>query len=169
MVNKDNIKNMDAKGWLEKLKNSSTYILFAIVIVLLLVLHFEKMSVLENLVQSVNRTETEAKSIKLLIGKQINELSDEVKNLSQDIEKVYTVEQEQNKTISIIPTDNAFFKQWLKSNHKETLESIEAIRIRLDDMKNNINNIKTDIGNIGAATINANSSPIKERVEAISI
>ncbi|HBM15334.1 MAG TPA: hypothetical protein DD381_03170 [Lentisphaeria bacterium] len=169
MLNEDKIKGMDTKVFLKKIMNSSTYVFLAIIVILILVLHFQNMSILENLAQSANRTEAELKSTKLFVGKQINEFSDEIKNLSQEIDKIYSVEQEQNKTISIIPTDNAFFKQWLKSNHEETLKTIGEIRSRLDDVKSSINNIKADISNIGTVTVKTNSAPEKERVESISI
>lgn len=168
MFKKDIFKGKDLKGILGKAKANSTYILFAIVIILLLILHFEKMSRMEDLAQAINRTEIELKSVKMLAGKQLNEANDDLKILIEESQKVYNIEQEQSKTLSIIPTDNAFFKKWLMSNHQENLKAIEDVRIELDNMKSSINEIKIEVNNIGIKQ-SSNNPTQKERVEAISI
>jgi len=168
MFKKDIFKGKDLKGILGKAKANSTYILFAIVIILLLILHFEKMSRMEDLAQAINRTEIELKSVKMLAGKQLNEANDDLKILIEESQKVYNIEQEQSKTLSIIPTDNAFFKKWLMSNHQENLKAIEDVRIELDNMKSTINEIKIEVNNIGIKQ-SSNNPTQKERVEAISI
>ena len=170
-MSKEKLSINGVSGILVKIKENSTFILFAIVIILLLILHFEKMSKIEDVTQILNRIELDNKSIKLLIDKQSNQLSNQVSSLSDGQQRISTIEQEQSKTLSIIPTDNDFFKKWLKSNHEETVNSIQGIKTQLEEMKNKLNDINSSISNIGTATtkVQSNDNLIPEHVESTSI
>jgi exopolysaccharide biosynthesis protein len=169
MFKKDMFKGIDSKNFLQKIKSKSTPILFAVVIILLLILHFERTAKIEDLANTLGRTEGEVKSAKMLLGKQLNDMDDQIKSISSVSQKTYESNEEQAKILSIIPTDNAFFKKWLMSNHQETLKSIQEVRNSLDELKSELSGIKEAIDNISTSKGNTAGPVQKNTVETISI
>ena len=85
-------------------------------------------------------------------------------------QKIYSLNLEQTKTISQIPTDNAFFKKWMMANHEENIKSIENVSVKLEEMGNRIGSLKTSVDNIGVQRGgNAVKIAPKDNVETISL
>ncbi len=147
---KSNMLNAKAvSGIMEKLKNNIQYILLAIMAINLLYLSIYTNGKIDSLRENEKRLENELLSLRSMIQKGGSALDESIKSVSDDLEKVYSLNVEQTKTISQIPTDNAFFKKWITANHEDTLKSIQNLNSRIDSVLAKIGALKTSVDNIG--------------------
>ena len=154
---------------LELLKNNIQYAILAILVINLLYLSLYTNGKVDRLKEAQNRLESELLSLRSMIQKESTSLEESANVRYETLQKVYSLNVEQTKTISQIPADNASFKKWIKENHEESIKILETIQANLNSMKDEIKNLETKINNFGSTNKVSVPIPIKESVESISL
>lgn len=151
------------------LKNNTQYILLAVVIINLLYLCTYTNSKINYLKENENRLESEVLSLRAMIQKETLAAEESANVRYEALQKVYSLSLEQTKTISQIPTDNAFFKKWLLANHDETKKNIEEAQNKLILIQKDIKNLNNKISSLEFRDNKSVPISVKENVEAISL
>lgn len=152
------------------LKINIQYVLLVLLIINIFYFPIYTNGKIDKLKENESRLENELLSIKSMMQKDRQALEKAADMRYEALQKVYSLNLEQTKTISQIPEDNAFFKKWMISNREETSKNIENVTDKLENMENAIGNLKASIDNIVISKDrNSISSVPKDNVESISL
>ncbi|MEI6055544.1 MAG: hypothetical protein WCR55_05725 [Lentisphaerota bacterium] len=153
----------------EGLKNNIQYVLLVIIIINLLYLCIYINGKMDSLKQAQNRFESELLSLRSMVQKETLAAEESANIRYEALQKVYSLNLDQTKTISQIPTDNAFFKKWLVANHEENTKNLEAVNNKLTLIQADTKNLNNKIGLLKVNNSKATAVPARENVEAISL
>lgn len=153
----------------EGLKNNIQYVLLVLLIINLLYLCLYTNSKMDHLKGAQNRFESELLSLRSMVQKGTLAEEESANIRYEALQKVYSLNLEQTKTISQIPTDNAFFKKWLVANHEENTKNLEAVNNKLTLIQADTKNLNNKISLLKINNSKADPVPIEENVEAISL
>lgn len=155
--------------FIELLKSNIQYVILVLLVINLLYLSIYTNGKMDHLKENTNRLESELLSLRSMVQKETSSLEEDIKSATEEMEKIYSLNLDQTKTISQIPTDNAFFKKWLVTVHDENQTFTKELQNKLNTVVGTLSALSKKIDTLETTASNSAATTPKNNVETSSI